>query len=293
MKLKGEIKMIYVLMNPKANNGLGEINAREWAGKSLKEEPTFINVLETADMKGFLSSLDENDEIIVTGGDGTIHNFVNNVYDLKLKNKMYYVKSGSGNDFYRDNAEYVDELGRIELSRFLKNLPLVKVNGIERRFVNGIGYGLDGIACAIGEQMRMKTSRKINYTSIAVKQLLGKYKMRHATVTVDGVTKEYDNVWVCPTMKGKYYGGGMKVAPNQDRFDPENKVTVVTFHKKGRIATLLSFTNFSKGNHEKLSKNIDSVRGSKVEVKFDIPCALQIDGEVVENVTSYVVEIDE
>ena len=55
----------------------------------------------------------------------------------------------------------------------------------------------------------------------------------------------------------------------------------------------MSFTNFSKGNHEKLSKNIDSVRGSKVEVKFDIPCALQIDGEVVENVTSYVVEIDE
>ena len=85
----------------------------------------------------------------------------------------------------------------------------------------------------------------------------------------------------------------MKVAPNQDRFDPENKVTVVTLHKKGRIATLLRFTNFSKGNHEKLSKNIDSVRGSKVEVKFDIPCALQIDGEVVENVTSYVVEIDE
>ena len=81
--------MIYVLMNPKANNGLGEINAREWASKSLKEEPTFINVLETADMKGFLLSLDENDEIIVTGGDGTIHNFVNNVYDLKLKNKMY------------------------------------------------------------------------------------------------------------------------------------------------------------------------------------------------------------
>ena len=136
----------------------------------------------------------------------------------------------------------------------------------------------------------MKTTKKINYTSIAVKQLLGKYKLRHATVTVDGVTNEYDNVWVCPTMKGRHYGGGMKVAPNQDRFDPENKVTVVTFHKKGRIATLLSFTNFSKGNHSKLTKNIASVTGKQIEVKFDKPCALQIDGEVVENVTSYIVE---
>ena len=283
--------MIYVLMNPKANNGLGEKDAREWA-KCLNEEVTFINVLEKENMKEFLSTLNEEDEIVVSGGDGTVHHFANNVYDLKLKNKMYYVKAGSGNDFYRDNAEYADELGRIQLNKFLENLPLVKVNGIERRFLNGIGYGLDGVACAIGEEMRMNTTKKINYTSIAVKQLLGKYKLRHATVTVDGVTNEYDNVWVCPTMKGRHYGGGMKVAPNQDRFDPENKVTVVTFHKKGRIATLLSFTNFSKGNHEKLTKNIASVTGKKIEVKFDKPCALQIDGEVVENVTSYIVEVE-
>ena len=282
--------MIYLLMNPKANNGLGEKDAREWA-KCLNEEVTFINVLEKENMKEFLSTLNEEDEIVVSGGDGTVHHFANNVYDLKLKNKMYYVKAGSGNDFYRDNAEYADELGRIQLNKFLENLPLVKVNGIERRFLNGIGYGLDGVACAIGEEMRMNTTKPINYTSIAVKQLLGKYKLRHATVTVDGVTNEYDNVWVCPTMKGKYYGGGMKVAPNQDRFDPEHKVTVVTLHKKGRIPTLLAFPNFSAGKHEKLAKNITSVRGNKVDVKFDIPCALQIDGEVVENVTSYVVEV--
>ena len=70
--------MIYILMNPKANNGQGEINAREWA-KCLNGDITFINVLETKNMKEFLSSLDESDEIVVTGGDGTIHNFVNNV----------------------------------------------------------------------------------------------------------------------------------------------------------------------------------------------------------------------
>lgn len=284
--------MIYMLYNPKANNNKGEIEAREWA-KCLDGEITYVNVLEKDNMKEFLASLPKEDTIIVSGGDGTVHHFANNVAGLNLKNEMYYVKSGSGNDFYRDNAEYVDELGRIPLNKFVENLPIVRVNGIERRFLNGIGYGLDGVACAIGEEMRAnaKNDKPINYTSIAIKQLLGKYKLRHATVTVDGVTHEYDNVWVCPTMKGKYYGGGMKVAPNQDRFDPEHKVTVVTLHKKGRIPTLLSFPNFSAGKHEKLSKNITSVRGSKVEVTFDKPCALQIDGEVVENVTTYTVEV--
>ena len=39
--------MIYVLMNPKANNGLGEVNAREWASRNIKEE--YPNVEELSD----------------------------------------------------------------------------------------------------------------------------------------------------------------------------------------------------------------------------------------------------
>jgi diacylglycerol kinase family enzyme len=34
-----------------------------------------------------------------------------------------------------------------------------------------------------------------------------------------------------------------------------------------------------------------SLKGKKIEVTFDIPCALQIDGEVVDNVTTYTVEV--
>lgn len=280
--------MIYMFMNPKANNGKGELEAREWA-KRLNEEPTFINVLET-DMKEFLSSLNKEDELIVSGGDGTIHHFANNAVELKLKNKMYYVKCGSGNDFYRDNEKYVDELGRIELNKFFEKLPIVRVNGIEKRFLNGSAFGLDGETCRVGEEMRMTTDKPINYTSIAIKLLLGKFKLRHATITVDGVTKEYDNVWLASTMKGKYYGGGMMAAPKQDRFNPEGTVSVVCLHKRSRIGTLLVFPTFSKGEHEG-KKWADVIVGKKIEVKFDIPCAIQIDGEVIENVTEYSVEV--
>ena len=281
--------MIYLLMNPKANNGLGEQDARAWA-KCLNEEPIYINVLEKENMKEFLASIEPDAEIIVSGGDGTVHHFINNIYDLNLKNKMYYVKSGSGNDFYRDNKEYVDELGRIELNRFLTNLPLIKVNGIERRFINGIGYGLDGETCKVGEELRMKTTKPINYTNIAIKLLLGKFKLKHAKIVVDGETYEYDNVWLATTMKGRYYGGGMMAAPKQNRFDPEGKVTVVCLHKKGRIGTLISFPTYSKGQHEGV-KWASVFTGKHIEVTFDKPCALQIDGEVVENVTSYIVEV--
>ena len=111
--------MKYVLMNPKANNCCGEQDAREWA-KCLNEEVTFVNVLETKDMKGFVLGLNPEDEIIVAGGDGTLHHFANDVAEIEVKNNCYYVKSGSGNDFYRDNKEYANELGMIPLNKFIK-----------------------------------------------------------------------------------------------------------------------------------------------------------------------------
>ncbi len=282
--------MIYILMNSKANNGMGEQDARNWA-KVLNKEPTFVDVLKT-NTKELVASLKENDEVIVCGGDGTLNHFANDVADLELKNPVFYVKCGSGNDFFRDRQEEADELGRIKLNRHLERLPIVHVNGISQRFINGIGYGLDGETCRIGEEMRKTSDKPINYSNIAIKLLLGDFKLRHATVTVDGVTKEYDNVWLVPTMKGRYYGGGLMIAPNQDRFDSEGKVSVVTLFKKSRLGTFLNFPSLSKGKHAG-KRWVDIAVGKKVEVKFDTPCALQIDGEVVDNVTCYTVEVPE
>ena len=284
--------MKYVLMNPRANNGLGEQDAREWA-KCLNEEVTYVNVLETKDMASFVKGLNPEDVIIVAGGDGTLNHFANDIAELDVKNEMYYVKSGSGNDFYRDNKEHCNELGMIPLNKFVQNLPIVHVNGITRRFINGIGYGLDGETCRAGVEMRMKTTEKIDYTKIAIKLLLGGYKLNHATVTVDGVTMEHDYVWLASTMKGRYYGGGLMVAPLQNRFDEEHRVSVVALYKKSRLGTLLRFPSLNKGEHIKKKDWVTTRLGKKVEVKFDKPCALQIDGEVVENVTSYTVEVPE
>lgn len=282
--------MKYVLMNPKANNGQGESDAREWA-KCLNEEVTYVNVLETKDMKAFVAGLNPEDVIIVSGGDGTLNHFVNDVADIEFANECYYVKSGSGNDFYRDNKAYCNELGMIPLNQFMKNLPIVHVNGISRRFLNGIGYGLDGEACRIGEEMRMTTTKKINYTNIAIKQLLGGYKLNHATITVDGEVHEFDHVWLAPTMKGRYYGGGLMVTPNQNRFDPENRVSVCCIYKKSRLVTLLRFPSLNKGEHIKKKDWCSTFVGKNIEVKFAKPCSLQIDGEVVKDVTSYTVEV--
>ena len=86
-------------------------------------------------------------------------------------------------------------------------------------------------------------------------------------------------------MNGRYYGGGMKSAPSQDR--KSDKVTVVVMKGLSRLLTLIKFTKIFTGEHIKFKKNVIILEGKNVEVSFDKPCGLQYDGEVINNVTPY------
>lgn len=280
--------MIYLLLNPLANNSKGEQDARQWAAEN-NVECEFTSLLDIKDMKAFFDGLKEDDEVILTGGDGTINRFANDVYGYELKNPVYYVKCGSGNDFYRDN-EHLAADGKIDIRPMMKNLPLITVKGIQRRFVNGIGYGIDGETCRIGDIQRATSDKPVSYSNIAIKLLLGSYKLKKATVDVDGKVSTFENVWMASTMKGRFYGGGMMVAPAQDRFNEDGTVSVVTLYKKNRLVTLMRFPSLNKGEHVLKKDWVTVQTGKKVTVSFDQPCALQIDGDVIEDVLTYTVE---
>ena len=86
-------------------------------------------------------------------------------------------------------------------------------------------------------------------------------------------------------MKGKYYGGGMKMAPDQDRFS--DKLTVVVYHCKSKLKALIAFPSIFKGEHVAKKDIVDVFTGNEVKVRYSRPCAAQIDGETVLNVTEY------
>ena len=275
----------YVLFNPKANNGMGRETA-ETVQEKIDGECVFQDITEIIDYKTFFEKLPLEDEVIICGGDGTLNRFINQTKDLKLERKLVYYASGSGNDFLRDVADNKKE--KISLNEYLCKLPSVKVQGKEYLFINGVGYGIDGYCCEEGDRIRAKkTGKKINYTGIAIKGLLFKYKPTGATVIVDGEEHRYKKVWLAPTMYGRYYGGGMLPAPNQRRDNPENKLSTMVFHDSGKLKTLLIFPGIFKGEHIKKTKNVEVLSGHKITVKYDEPRALQIDGETILNVSEY------
>ncbi len=281
--------MYYVLYNTLSGNKQGLEYSRLLLGNSIPEDSKLIEISSVTNYADFWANIDfENDTVILSGGDGTLNRFINDNAELKLPKNLFYFASGSGNDFKKDVAD--DDTTLIPLHKYIQNLPTVTVNGKTSYFINGIGYGIDGYCCEVGDIQKQKSNKPVNYTAIAIKGLLFHFKPTCAKVTVDGVTKEYKKVWIAPTMKGRYYGGGMFVTPDQDRFDPEGKVSFATLHNSGALHTLMIFPSIFQGKHVMHTKQFEVRTGHEITVEFDRPTALQIDGETVLGVTSYTVK---
>ena len=282
--------MQYVIYNPLANNKMGLASAKAYLEGKISEDVEYKDVTQISDLNAFIGELTENDRIILAGGDGTINRFINSLSSTP-KCKIDYVATGSGNDFKNDIAARGELDGDfIRLNKYIENLPTVTVKGNTYKFINGIGFGLDGYCCEKGDEFRAKSDKPVNYTGIAIKGLLFDYKPRNATVTIDGDTLSFKKVMIAPTMKGKFYGGGMMVAPEQDRLAEDKQLSVVVWHDTGRLTTLMRFPKIFKGEHVKYDKMVSIHKGSEVKVVFDMPTALQIDGETVLDVTEYTVK---
>ena len=280
--------MIYVFWNKLANNGKAAEAKAELENVFSGEELNFIDVREIKNAADSCKELKAEDKIVISGGDGTLSRFVNDIYELHLQNEMYFYTCGTGNDFVNDvhdKCEIKNNL--IPMNDFLKSLPVVTVNNEKHYFINGIGYGIDGYCCEEGDKLRAKSDKPINYAGIAIKGMLGKFKPCGGSVTVDGVTTRYKKIWLAPTMNGRYIGGGMKITPDQDRLNTEHLVTNLVFHDSGMLKTLMVFPSIFKGEHVTHKDIIEIKTGHEIKVEFDKPCALQIDGETYINITNY------
>jgi len=278
--------MKYLLVNPKTNNSNGLTQVEELKKKLTEEYSTVDVTLESFNYAKFMADLKENDTVVLCGGDGTLNFFINHVELESIKNDVYLYPTGTGNDFLKD-IDKLDTKEPVQINKYLHNLPTVEVNGKTMKFINGVGYGIDGYCCEVADKMKEKSDKPINYTSIAIKGLLFHFKKRVSTFIIDGKEYSFKNVWLTPTMKGRCYGGGMIVAPNQDRLNENNDLSVVVYKTKSKIKALMVFPSIFKGEHIKHEKVVQIFTGKDIEVSFDIPCALQVDGETILNVKSY------
>lgn len=277
----------YIIYNPLSGDGTCFENVQNLE-VFIDDDIKYIDITRINDFSVFLNGLEQDDYLIIAGGDGTLNRFVNDTAGITIPQDVLYFPTGTGNDFACDlrKSPYTNPF---LINQYISHLPVVEVKGKTYRFINAVGFGIDGYCCQVGDELRKLSDKKVNYTAIAVKGLLRHFHPRNAKVTVDGSEHTYQKVWIAPTLNGRYYGGGMMAAPEQDRLSKEGTLSLMIFHGAGRLKTLCVFPSIFKGTHVKHIKQVAIMTGHEIKVEFDEPTPLQVDGETILNVTSYAV----
>lgn len=273
----------YFLFNPISGTSFSS-ETLEQLQQQLDVQLTALDVTQIQNYQELFDKLESEDLLIIAGGDGTLNRFANLTDGMTYPCEVLYYPCGTGNDFARD-MEQEPKCKPFPINQQLQNLPTVEIKGQKYRFINGIGFGIDGYCCEIGDEMRKIPGKKVDYTAIAIRGLLMDYVPTNVTVTVDGERYEYKKVWLAPTMLGRFYGGGMIPCPQQRR--EQDNLSVMVFQGTGKLRSLMIFPSIFQGKHVKHSKNIHVHAGKEISVTFDQPRPLQVDGETILNVTSY------
>ena len=133
--------MNYVLFNPHSGKGLGKEKAENYI-KDCGAKSELIDMTKIGSYAEFCKGLTEEDCIYIFGGDGTLNRFINNTDGIDIVQPLYFFPTGTGNDFWNDLGKKVGD-APVQINEYIKDLPFVEVNGMKKRFINGIGFGID------------------------------------------------------------------------------------------------------------------------------------------------------
>jgi YegS/Rv2252/BmrU family lipid kinase len=224
--------------------------------------------------------------IVSVGGDGTIHEIANGLYQAGVATEVPVgiVNTGTGADYIRTigvprrykeacqcllspNRRTVD-LGVIEYTR--------KGKREKRLFVNFAGIGFDAEVVRATTE-KFKSLGSMPSYLMGLLSTLASYENRDVKIIVDGEAGERR---ICTVMlnNGRYGGGGMKPAPDADPGDGFFDLMIIDDITKPDL--LVSIPRIYSGTHGTHPK-VTLMRAKEVEIHPTQNSAVQADGELL------------
>ena len=224
--------------------------------------------------------------VVSVGGDGTINEVVNGLYDAGNIGDVTLgiISTGTGSDYIRtfgiprQHNEACQRL--INPRKLMVDLGVVEYvsNGqpAKRLFVNFAGLGFD-VEVVKATTQRFKALGSMPSYLLGLLTTLLLYKNREVSLTLDG--KAY-NRKVCTIMmnNGKYGGGNMLVAPNADPMDGLLDVLIIDNLSKPDL--LWSLPRIYRGTHLTHPK-VMVHRVKEVYIQPKQQMSIQADGELL------------
>ena len=238
-----------------------------------------IELAKSAAKKGY-------DLVVSVGGDGTINEVVNGLYNAgNIKDvTLGIVSTGAGADYIRTIGtprHFVEACQRLTNPRKLAvDLGVVEYvsNGqIKKRlFVNFAGLGFDAeVAKATTRRFKALGSKPSYLMGLLTTFLF--YEPKQVSLVLDGQPEER-RVWTILMSNGKYGGGGMLAAPNADLAD--GLFDVVIIDNLSKLDLLKSLPRIYKGTHLSHPK-VTVKRAREIDIQPRQQMSLQADGELL------------
>lgn len=277
--------MNIILYNPLSKNGGSERDALNLVKKLNKkgESSRLIDLLTIEDINDFISLNNDVKRFIIVGGDGTINHLANEFTYIDFKPGLFLYSGGTGNDFAR-SIKAKKKL--VDIKPYLKNLPEITFNGETRKFINGVGLGLDGLVAHKVNTSKFKNN-KFNYFRHTLEGFK-EHKADDFKLYIDDEEIEFKKTWLCSVMNDKYFGGGMKIAPRASRESDEFEVVIVL--RASKFMLFLLFPLIYLGWHTLLKRYVKFIKTKSVKIVYNNPKMMQIDGDSYTDIKEIVVK---
>lgn len=215
-------------------------------------------------------------DIIVVGGDGTLHEVINGFSNFEKVN-MGIIPCGTGNDFAialnipLDTEKALDIILK-QTPKFVDFMQMGDIRGI-----NIIGTGID--VDVLNRYEKVKKKNKLQYTTCLIKTLFN-FDYTNFTAEIDGKTIPYRSFIAC-IANGRQYGGGIPISPASDPTD--NKLNFIAVKAMPKLKIIGAFPKLKSGKILKF-KETEHFTCQSVNVITEKPCAINVDGELYQDV---------
>lgn len=271
-----------VVMNPWANRG-GAKKQRALLQTLCKDsgiELVFTERIGHAREIAYEAAETGYELVVAAGGDGTVHEVVNGLYEADGAAALGVVPMGSGNDLAfalgipsRLN-EAIDRLRNgkptpIDLARITDD------NGRYRIVDNNIGIGLDAQVVIVSEAIK-RIGGFLLYLIATLKTMLYHYIPYRLIADFDDEQFEEDALFVAFGV-GPRGGGGFLFNPAANHFD--NKIDACIVEMLPRLTALRLMPTTLNGRHIH-AKYVTLRQSQTVTIRCDKAMPIHVDGEV-------------
>ena len=266
--LKKSLKVYYEVEN--------EINSRNF-------KPILFLSKYAGHVNKIIESLPENiDRILIFGGDGSINDVLNKLYNNNQldRYKIGAMPTGSGNSVMHDlKLLNIKNALEVALGNNFKKADLnkIKFDNSNRISVSVLGWGMFSYGNIRAEKLRWLGP--IRYDVASIITLLEK-RMHRAKITTDNIEKDITCAFIvgCNSV---HTGKGMKVAPNGGFFD--EKMDLIQVNENiSRLQIAKVFKKVYDGTHIELPY-VKSSQVNTFRIDPGYKTFYNVDGDVVES----------